>query len=65
MVEAGPNPATHEVVRWGLIDRAPWVFDAYGLLANTQILSRALRVMESWLRLSAQISADDKWRPAG
>ena len=27
MVEAGPIPAIHEVVRWRLIDLARWVFD--------------------------------------
>ena len=29
MVEAGPTPAVHGVVRWRLIDLAQWVFDEY------------------------------------
>jgi transposase len=43
VVEAGPIPAIHEVVRWRLIDLVQWVFDEYGLLVTKQILSRELR----------------------
>ena len=45
MVEAGPNPAIHELVRWRLIDLAQWVFDEYGLSVTKQILSRELRAL--------------------
>ncbi len=45
MVEAGPIPAIHEVVRWRLIDLAQWVFDEYGLSVTKQILSRELRAL--------------------
>ena len=45
MVEAGPNPAIHEVVRCRLIDLAQWVFDEYCLSVTKQILSRELRAL--------------------
>ena len=45
MVEAGPIPAIHEVVRWRLIDLAQWVFAEYGVSVTKQILSRELRAL--------------------
>jgi transposase len=53
MVEAGPIPAIHEVVRWRLIDLAQWVFDEYGLSVTKQILSRELRAL-GYRKLSAR-----------
>jgi transposase len=53
MVEAGPTPAIHEVVRWRLIDLAQWVFDEYGLSVTKQILSRELRAL-GYRKLSAR-----------
>ena len=53
MVEAGPTPAIHEVVRWRLIDLVQWVFDEYGLLVTKQILSRELRAL-GYRKLSAR-----------
>jgi transposase len=53
MVEAGPTPAIHEVVRWRLIDLAQWVFDEYGLSVSKQILSRELRAL-GYRKLSAR-----------
>jgi transposase len=53
MVEAGPIPAIHEVVRWRLIDLARWVFDEYGLSVTKQILSRELRAL-GYRKLSAR-----------
>ena len=53
MVEAGPTPAIHEVVRWRLIDLAQWVFDEYGLSVTKQILSRELRAL-NYRKLSAR-----------
>jgi transposase len=53
MVEAGPNPAIHEVVRWRLIDLTRWVFDEYGLSVTKQILSRELRAL-GYRKLSAR-----------
>jgi transposase len=53
MVEAGPTPAVHGVVRWRLIDLAQWVFDEYGLSVTKQILSRELRAL-GYRKLSAR-----------
>ena len=53
MVEAGPIPAIHEVVRWRLIDLAQWLFDEYGLSVTKQILSRELRAL-GYRKLSAR-----------
>ena len=38
MVEAGPTPAVHGVVRWRLIDLAQWVFDEYRISVTKRIL---------------------------
>lgn len=43
MVEAGPIPASHGVVRWRLCDLAQWVWDEFGIAISRQTLSRELR----------------------
>ena len=43
IVEAGPIPAVHVVVRWRLIDLAQWLFAEYGLSVSKQNRSRELR----------------------
>jgi len=53
MVEAGPIPAVHGVVRWRLIDLRQWVWDEYQLSVSTQTLSRELRAM-GYRKLSAR-----------
>ena len=53
MVEAGPTPAVHGVVRWRLIDLAQWVFDEYRISVTKQILSRELRAL-GYRKLSAR-----------
>jgi putative transposase len=45
IVEAGPIPAAHGVVRWRLIDLAQWVFDEFRVSISKQTLSRELRAM--------------------
>src|SRR6202790_5254920 len=45
IVESGPNPAVHGVVRWRLIDLAQWVFDEFRISISKQTLSRELRAM--------------------
>ena len=45
MVEAGPIPAIHEVVRWRLCDLAQWLLAEFGLSVSKQILSRELRAL--------------------
>ncbi len=53
MVDAGPTPVIHEVVRWRLIDLAQWVFDEYDLSVSKQILSRELPAL-GYRKLSAR-----------
>nr|WP_181378273.1 IS630 family transposase [Pseudoroseomonas aestuarii] len=45
MVETGPTPAIHGVVRWRLIDLAQWLFEEYGLSIAKQTLSREMRAL--------------------
>ena len=43
MIERGPIPALHSVVRWRLIDLAQWIFEEFRLTIAKQTLSRELR----------------------
>jgi transposase len=45
MVETGPTPAIHGVVRWRLIDLAQGLFEEYGLSIAKQTLSREMRAL--------------------
>jgi len=45
IVEAGPIPAVHGVVRWRLIDLMQWVFEEFRISISKQTLSRELRAM--------------------
>jgi transposase len=53
MVEDGPIPAVHGVVRWRLIDLCQWVFEEYRVVVSTQTMSRELRAMD-YRKLSAR-----------
>lgn len=53
IVEAGPIPASHGVVRWRLIDLAQWIWDEFGLSITKQTLSRELRAL-GFRKLSAR-----------
>jgi len=53
MVESGPLPAVHGVVRWRLIDLAQWVFDEFRISISRQTLSRELRAV-GFRKLSAR-----------
>jgi putative transposase len=53
VVEAGPIPAAHGVVRWRLIDLAQWVFDRFAISVSKQTLSRELRAL-GFRKLSAR-----------
>jgi len=41
IIESGPIPASHGVVRWRLIDLAQWVWDEFTITVSKQTLSRA------------------------
>src|SRR5450830_1462179 len=53
MIESGPIPATHGVVRWRLIDLAQWIFEEFRVTIAKQTLSRELRAM-GYRKLSAR-----------
>lgn len=53
IVEDGPIPAAHGVVRWRLIDLAQWVWDEFAISISQQTLSRELRAM-GYRKLSAR-----------
>ena len=40
MIERGPIPAIHGVVRWRLIDLAQWIFEEFRITIPKQTLSR-------------------------
>jgi transposase len=46
IVESGPLPAVHGVVRWRLIDLAQWVFEEFRIPISKQTLSRELRALK-------------------
>jgi transposase len=45
MIESGPIPAVHGVVRWRLIDLAQWIFEEFRITIAKQTLSRELHAM--------------------
>lgn len=53
MIEAGPVPAIHGVVRWRLVDLGQWMWEEFRLSVSKQTLSRELRAM-GYRKLSAR-----------
>jgi transposase len=53
IIESGPLPAVHGVVRWRLVDLMQWLHDEFRVSISTQTLSRELRAM-GFRRLSAR-----------
>ena len=53
MIESGPIPAVHGVVRWRLIDQAQWIFEEFRITVAKQTLSRELRAL-GYRKLSAR-----------
>ena len=53
MVEDGPIPAVHGIVRWRLVDLCQWVFEEFKVAVSTQTMSRELRAMD-YRKLSAR-----------
>ena len=47
VIEDGPIPAIHGVVRWRLIDLAQWLFEEFRVSISKQTLSRELRLLSS------------------
>jgi transposase len=55
MIDSGPIPAAHGVVRWRLIDLAQWFYEEFRITIAKQTLSRELRAM-GYRKLSARPS---------
>ena len=53
MVESGPIPAIHGVVRWRRIDLAQWLWDEYGVSLDVTTVGRELRRL-GFAKLSAR-----------
>src|SRR6202171_1472917 len=53
MIESGPIPAAHGVVRWRLIDLAQWIYEEFRISIAKQTLSRELRAL-GFRKLSAR-----------
>jgi transposase len=53
IVEQGPIPAIHGVVRWRLIDLIAWIWEEFRISISKQTLSRELRAM-TYRKLSAR-----------
>jgi len=53
MIESGPIPAVHGVVRWRIVDLCYWFFQDFRLSVSKQTLSRQLRAM-GYRKLSAR-----------
>jgi hypothetical protein len=53
MVERGPIPAIHGMVRWRLVDLAQWVWEEFRISISTQTLSRELQAL-GYRKLSAR-----------
>jgi transposase len=63
MIEEGPIPAIHGVVRWRLIYLCQWVFEEFRVTVSVQTMSRELRTMGLLQALGASTpSCADRWR---
>ena len=45
LVEQGPIPSIHGVVRWRLVDLAQWLWDEYRVSVNQSTVSRELKAL--------------------
>lgn len=53
MIDSGPIPASHGVVRWRLVDLAQWLWDEFALSISKPTLSREVRAL-GYRKLSAR-----------
>jgi transposase len=53
IIESGPIPAIHGVVRWRIVDLCQWIFEEFRIIVSEQTLSRVLRKMD-YRKLSAR-----------
>ena len=45
IIESGPIPAVHGIVRWRIVDLCQWIFEEFRVVISRQTLSRELRAM--------------------
>lgn len=53
LVESGPIPSIHGVVRWRLVDLVQWVWEEFGLRVKRDTVSRELKAM-GFARITAR-----------
>jgi transposase len=53
MIESGPMPAIHGVVRWRLVDLCQWLWEEFRVCVSRQTLGRELRAMR-YRKISAR-----------
>jgi transposase len=53
ILESGPIPAVHGVVRWRIVDLCQWIFEEFRVAVSQQTLGRVLRKM-GYRKLSAR-----------
>jgi transposase len=53
VIDSGPIPAIHGVVRWRIIDLCQWLWDEFQVSVSKQTLGRVLRAM-GYRKLSAR-----------
>ena len=53
IIEQGPIPAVHGVVRWRLVDLIQWLWDEFQITISKQTLSREIRALD-YRKLSAR-----------
>jgi len=53
VIEEGPIPSIHGVVRWRLVDLVQWVWEEFRITISAQTLSRELRAL-NYRKLSAR-----------
>ena len=53
LVDQGPDPAVHGVVRWRLVDLAQWVFEEFCVSISVETVGRELRRL-GYRKLSAR-----------
>jgi transposase len=53
IIDEGPIPAVHGVVRWRLVDLVQWVWEEFRITISPQTLSRELRSLD-YRKLSAR-----------
>lgn len=53
IVESGPTPAVHGVVRWRLKDLAQWIWEEFGVSLDESTVSRELKAL-GFVKISAR-----------